>query len=122
MPAGFRAWANAVEDPPANPFTIYGTTQKRFEVLELEQGKVVGRKPGVTARACASTLGRDEETSDGGFQGLPVWEKMRGVDGTAKPSCTTKEVTTSSRQAPAREATAAVGKSCSLACKTPTAC
>lgn len=100
-----------------NPFTLYGTTQKRFEVLEKDGEKILARKAGVTSRACVSILARDEE-QDGAFQGLPIFEKMRGPDGTAKPSCATKEVLTSTAKSrTAKEASAAIEKSCGKACQ-----
>lgn len=100
-----------------NPFTLYGTTQKRFEVLEKDGEKILARKAGVTSRACVSILARDEE-QDGAFQGLPIFEKMRGPDGTAKPSCATKEVLTSTAKSrTAKEASAAIEKSCGKACR-----
>ena len=64
-------------DPPAAPFTVYGTVTKRYVIERLQEGttKVVGRDKGVTVTACSSVV----ET---GASDTPEWMGVRtGPDG-----------------------------------------
>lgn len=57
------------------PFTLYGTTFKKYLIEQLEGEKIVSRKRGFTVDTCVSSVKQAEETPQ--FQGLPTGEKVK---------------------------------------------
>ncbi|XP_057847905.2 uncharacterized protein LOC131057764 isoform X2 [Cryptomeria japonica] len=48
--------ASQLEKDPVQPFTIYGSISKKYCIEQLVDGKVIGRKKGLTANVCRETL------------------------------------------------------------------
>jgi hypothetical protein len=62
------------ERDPVEPFTLYGTSSKKYVIEQLDGSKVVARKRGFTVSACISAIPQSQETPE--FQGLPTGEKV----------------------------------------------
>ncbi|CAI5954062.1 unnamed protein product [Closterium sp. NIES-64] len=59
---------------PINPFTLYGTVQKKYYIERLEGEKVLSRGKGFTATACVAALDNAAETPE--LQALPIGAKV----------------------------------------------
>ncbi|KAG2498856.1 hypothetical protein HYH03_003048 [Edaphochlamys debaryana] len=66
---------NAVEDvrDPITPFTLYGTTYKKYLIEQLDGEKIVSRKKGFTATTCIGAVEVTKETPQ--FQMLTTPDK-----------------------------------------------
>ncbi|XP_057847909.2 uncharacterized protein LOC131057764 isoform X5 [Cryptomeria japonica] len=67
--------ASQLEKDPVQPFTIYGSISKKYCIEQLVDGKVIGRKKGLTANVCRETLE---------LQRLPIDVKVNII---GDPSC-----------------------------------
>jgi len=68
------------ERDPITPFTLYGTTFKKFVIEKLQGEKIVSRSRGFTVDTCIASANTDQETPS--FQFLPVGEKVRAAGNT----------------------------------------
>jgi hypothetical protein len=83
--SGFRAsigdvaalfGAEGPPEDPVEPFTMYGTTSKKYVIEQLDGTKVLARKRGFTVTTCVSAIPQSLETPE--FQGLGTGEKVGG--------------------------------------------
>eukprot|EP00898_Chlorokybus_atmophyticus_P000188 jgi/Chlat1/116/Chrsp1S00221 len=106
MPSAANAYnlfGSPLDKDPVEPFTIYGTIFKKYLIEKIENGRVVARKKGVTAKCwqvdslgnavCTVTATAIEPTFETPeFRGLPIGMKMNvpGYD----PRCAKGEAPT----------------------------
>ncbi|WIA09282.1 hypothetical protein OEZ86_011865 [Tetradesmus obliquus] len=62
-----------------DPFTLYGTNFKKYQIEQMEGEKVVSRSRGFTVDSCVSAVLASQETPE--FNGLPTGEKVQAGDG-----------------------------------------
>jgi len=54
-----------IDKNSSDPFTLQGTTKKKYSVEELEGEKVVKRRPGITARSCIKIASTAQSAGSG---------------------------------------------------------
>eukprot|EP00877_Chromochloris_zofingiensis_P001123 jgi/Chrzof1/11010/Cz05g20090.t1 len=64
-------------DDPIEPFTLYGTTFKKFSIEQLDGDKVLSRHRGFTVDTCVGAIEAAQETPE--FQSLSTGEKVRAA-------------------------------------------
>eukprot|EP00899_Mesostigma_viride_P004731 jgi/Mesvir1/14259/Mv09694-RA.1 len=72
-----------IEKDFQEPFTVYGTIERKYLIEVIRNGRIVGRKRGFTASVCCIAVEPSQETPE--FQTLPVGYKMSAVG--YPPSC-----------------------------------
>jgi hypothetical protein len=65
------------EAAEVDPFTLYGTNFKKYEIESMQGEKVVSRSRGFTVDSCVSAVPATAETPE--FVGLPTGEKVRSL-------------------------------------------
>ncbi|KAG2453450.1 hypothetical protein HYH02_001671 [Chlamydomonas schloesseri] len=70
---GGDADSTPAERDPITPFTLYGTSFKKYLIEELQGEKVISRKKGFTVNSCVGAVSSAQETPQ--FQGLPTGDK-----------------------------------------------
>ncbi|KAF8073044.1 nip7 [Scenedesmus sp. PABB004] len=65
-------------DDAADPFTLYGTTFKQFQIEKMQGEKVVSRARGFTVDSCVSAVQASAETPE--FNGLATGQKVQAGD------------------------------------------
>ncbi|GIL71015.1 hypothetical protein Vretimale_4093 [Volvox reticuliferus] len=75
LSAGLFGTGNDVaeERDPITPFTLYGTSFKKYLIEQLQGEKIISRSKGFTVNACVGAVEVTQETPQ--FQGLPTGDK-----------------------------------------------
>lgn len=62
--------SSGIDEEKVEPFTLYGSVKKKYLIERIEGGKIVGRSPGFTVKACVGAVRQSEETPQ--MQGTPI--------------------------------------------------
>eukprot|EP00879_Flechtneria_rotunda_P021095 GHRR01022223.1.p1 GENE.GHRR01022223.1~~GHRR01022223.1.p1 ORF type:complete len:255 (+),score=79.57 GHRR01022223.1:154-918(+) len=66
-------------DDSVDPFTLYGTNFKKYQIERLQGEKVLSRQRGFTVDSCVSAITASEETPE--FNGLSTGDKVQAANG-----------------------------------------
>jgi len=69
--------SSAEGEEPVDPFTLYGTTFKKFFINKMKGEKILSRQRGFTVTTCTAAIAAGEETPS--FQGLPTGARVNAI-------------------------------------------